>query len=204
MVKRKSPLSLVQALLPPNQEVMGEQDHRHMMVPPAPESKFVSGPCPVPLCIRQNTSRWGSRIPLTRTNVASGVSRGALRRLKLPLRFLCRPTDFPSDHDPDLRTWQAIKRENGTHHEKIGDQRTFVSLQQAKAAPSRGGPLFRQLLHFHFGWGVRMQALSAGRRPFAGGNLRPDPTTRTRSLCLPVHFQERPDLRIAWNLSQIP
>ena len=41
MVKRKSPLSLVQALLPPNQEVMGEQDHRHMMVPPAPESKFV-------------------------------------------------------------------------------------------------------------------------------------------------------------------
>jgi hypothetical protein len=47
-----------------------------------------TGPCPVPPYTRQNRFRWGSRIPLTRTNIASGVSRGALRRLQLPFWLL--------------------------------------------------------------------------------------------------------------------
>src|SRR5215472_16946455 len=41
VVGRRSPLSLVQALLPPDQEVMGQEHERHVMVPPAPEPQLI-------------------------------------------------------------------------------------------------------------------------------------------------------------------
>jgi hypothetical protein len=41
VVGRRTPLSLVQALLPTNQEMMSQNDERHMMVPPAPETQFI-------------------------------------------------------------------------------------------------------------------------------------------------------------------
>jgi hypothetical protein len=41
VVGRRTPLSLVQALLPSNQEMMGQNDQGHVMVPAAPEAQFV-------------------------------------------------------------------------------------------------------------------------------------------------------------------
>jgi len=41
VVGRKTPLSLVQALLPTNQEMMSQNDERHMMVPAAPEAQLI-------------------------------------------------------------------------------------------------------------------------------------------------------------------
>jgi hypothetical protein len=41
VVGRRAPLSLVEALLPPNQEMMSQDDHRHVMVPAAPETECV-------------------------------------------------------------------------------------------------------------------------------------------------------------------
>ncbi len=48
VVGRKIPLSLVQALLPSNQEMMGQNDQGHVMVPPAPEAQFVVIHAPLP------------------------------------------------------------------------------------------------------------------------------------------------------------
>src|SRR6266446_9979907 len=94
----------------------------------------------------------GQRIPLTRTNVASGVWMGALRRLKLPFRLRGFTADFAPDHHPDLWAWQTIQRQDGAQHEKIGDQRAFVSFEQAKAPPGGRRPLFGEILQRHFGW----------------------------------------------------
>jgi hypothetical protein len=41
VVGRRTPLSLVQALLPSNQEVMSQKDESHMMVPTAPETQLI-------------------------------------------------------------------------------------------------------------------------------------------------------------------
>ena len=37
----QAPLSLVEALLQPDEEVMGQEHQRHLVVPPAPEAQFV-------------------------------------------------------------------------------------------------------------------------------------------------------------------
>jgi hypothetical protein len=49
--------SLVQALLPANQKVMGQNDQRRIMMPRA-RNAARSGPCPTLPCIRRNRSRW--------------------------------------------------------------------------------------------------------------------------------------------------
>ena len=41
VVGRKTPLSLVEALLPSNQEVMSQNNQGHMMMPSAPEAQFI-------------------------------------------------------------------------------------------------------------------------------------------------------------------
>src|SRR5260370_31219203 len=41
VVGRRTPLSLVQALLPSNQEMMRQDDQRHVMVPTAPETQLI-------------------------------------------------------------------------------------------------------------------------------------------------------------------
>src|SRR5260370_40805424 len=38
---RRTPLSLVQALLPANQEMMGQNDQRHVMVPASPKTQLI-------------------------------------------------------------------------------------------------------------------------------------------------------------------
>jgi hypothetical protein len=40
-VGRKSPLSQLQLLLPPNQEVMSQDDQGHVMVPASPETQLI-------------------------------------------------------------------------------------------------------------------------------------------------------------------
>ncbi len=42
VVGRRTPLSLVQALLPSNQEMMRQDDQRHVMVPTAPETQLTA------------------------------------------------------------------------------------------------------------------------------------------------------------------
>jgi hypothetical protein len=146
----------------------------------------------------------GQRIPLTRTKVESGVWMGALRRLKLPFRLRGFTTDFAPDHHPHFWTRQTIERQHRAQHEEIGDQRAFVPLKPPKPLPGGRGPLLGQLLHRHFGRTRGMQPLSLGGRSFARRGLRGHPTAWTRTLCLPIGFQERPDLRISRNLSQVP
>jgi hypothetical protein len=47
----QDPPSLVQALLPANQEMMGENDHGYVMVPPAPEPQLVVVHAQFPLAL---------------------------------------------------------------------------------------------------------------------------------------------------------
>src|SRR6266436_3255083 len=128
----------------------------------------------------------GQRIPLTRTNVASGVWMGALRRLKFPFRLRGFTTDFAPDHHPDLWAWQTIERQHRAQHEKIGDQRAFVSLQQTKTLPGGRGPLLGQFLHRHFGRARGMQAFASGGGSFARTGLGRNPTTWAPTLRLPI------------------
>src|SRR5260370_34880237 len=86
----------------------------------------------------------GQRIPLTRTNVASGVWIGALRRLKLQFRLRGFTTDFAPDHHPDLRTRQTIERQHRAQREAMRDQRALLPPKPPK--PPQGGrrPLLAQ------------------------------------------------------------
>src|SRR5579859_3313149 len=146
----------------------------------------------------------GQRIPLTRTKVASGVSRGALRRLKLPFWLFCRATHFAPDHHLDFWARQPIQRQDGAQQKKISDEWAFVPLQQAIAVPGGRKPLLSQFLQRHFGRTTGMQPLSSRSWPLTRGDLRVNPTTWTRTLRLSIHFEQGPDFGIAWYLGQIP
>jgi len=166
VVGRKTPLSLVQALLPPNQEMMGENDQRHVMVPPVPKTQFVVIHAQLPLVFGK-TRLDGPTHPTDPHKGGKRRLHRSVAQIKLPLRLLWRPTHFAPDHYPDLWTWQPIQRQHRAQDEEVGDQWTFVSFQQSKSLPARGGLLLGQIFHCHFGWRVGMQALPAGSRSFA-------------------------------------
>ena len=92
---------------------------------------------------------------------------GSITHVKLPFRLLWRPTHFAPDDHPDFWAGEPIKRQDGTEHEKVGDERAFVPLQQTKALPMRNRPLLGQVLHCYFGRTRGMQAFTTGSRSFA-------------------------------------
>ena len=59
---------------------MGQYDQGQVMVPPAPEPQLVVVHAQFSLADRAKQVSMGQRMPLTRTKVASGVSKGALLR----------------------------------------------------------------------------------------------------------------------------
>ena len=203
VVGRKTPLSLVETLLPTNQEMMSENDQSHVMVPSAPEAEFVVVHDQFPFAFGK-TGLDGPAHPTHAHKRGQWRLWGSIAQVKFPFRLLCRTADFAPDHNPDFRAWQPIQRQDGAQHKKIGDQRAFVSLKPPKAVPGRRRPLFGEVLQRHFRRTARMQSLSPRCRPLARGNLRVNPTARTRSLRLPVRFEKRPDFGIARHLGQIP
>src|SRR5258708_40003913 len=109
VVGRRTALSLVQALLPSNQEMMSEDDQCHVMVPASPETQLIVVHAQFSLAL----GKTGLDRPTHPAHTHKRGKRrlqGSIAHVKLPFRLLCRPTDFAPDHHPDLRARQTIER----------------------------------------------------------------------------------------------
>src|SRR6266700_6599127 len=174
-----------------------------MMVPAAPEAQFVVVHTQFSLTLGET----GFDRPTHATHAHKGRKRcldGSIAQVKLPFRLRGLTADFAPDHHPDFWTWQTIQRQYSAQYEKIGDQRTFVPLQQTKPLPRGRGPLLGQLLHRHFGWARRMQTLTPGDGSFARAGLGWHPTAWTLALRLPIGSEQWPNLRVPRHLSKVP
>src|SRR5258707_10503098 len=108
VVGRRTPLSLVQALLPSNQEVMGQNDQRHVMVPASPETQLIVVHAQFSLAL----GKTGLDRPAHPAHAHKRGKRrldGSVTQIKLPFRLRGFTTDFTPDHHPDLRAWQTIE-----------------------------------------------------------------------------------------------
>src|SRR5260370_40340613 len=97
VVGRRTPLSLVQALLPSNQEMMRQDDERHVMVPSAPETQFVVVHPQFSLAF----GKTGLNRPAHATHAHKGRERrlyGSVAQVKLPFRLRGFTTHFAPDY----------------------------------------------------------------------------------------------------------
>src|SRR5215472_9357968 len=94
-----------------------------------------------------------------------------------------RPLDSPADREAARRAAQENWPLAGLCVLRVGESEAL----QKTALPS-------QLLQRHFGRTRIMQPLPPGRGSFSRSGLWGHPPARTQTLCLPVGFQEWPDL----------
>src|SRR5260370_42026520 len=86
---RRTPLSLVQALLPSNQEMMGQNDQRHVMVPAVPETQLVVVHAQFPLALGK-TGLDRPTHPAHPHKRGKRRLQGSVAQVKFTFRLLCR------------------------------------------------------------------------------------------------------------------
>src|SRR6266516_485183 len=103
VVGRRSLLSLVKTLLPANQEMMGQHDHRHVMVPPAPEAQLIVIHAQFPFAFGKTRLNGPAHATDPHKRGKRRLQWG-ITQVKLPLWLFWQTTDFAPDDHPDFWT----------------------------------------------------------------------------------------------------
>jgi hypothetical protein len=199
---REVPLSLVELVLQADQEVMGEKDQRHVMIPPRPEAQFVVIQAQVPFTFREA----GLDGPAHSAQPDQSVQRrvgGGIAQVVFERGHLGRTVHFAAQHHPNLPRRQAVAHRHRAHGGEVGHQRSLAALQDAVALPARRRQVRGDAVHALFGRAVRMHTRPPRSGTFARGGLRGHPRLGRGTRHSLGGLRQWPDLRVAGHLRQI-
>jgi hypothetical protein len=163
--------------------MVGEDDHRHMVVPAPPKTQLVLVEADLAFALLEAGLDGPAHPAHSHQRRQRRVGRG-VGQVGLEFRPLPGLGEGTAQHDPDLRARQPVAHRHGAQGGAVRHQRPPRPFQHPVTPPRRGGQLRGEGVDAQGRRAVGMTAAPNGRAPFAGRVVRREPRL---GMCLSIH-----------------